>query len=85
MLAKFLKPLEINLRITSIIILCMVSVLMLIPKMNPIITLGNTITNDLSSTQNNTFGNAEVNSDRTDIYVPPNYGGPESLHGSGTR
>ncbi|WP_223280305.1 hypothetical protein [Nostoc sp. PA-18-2419] len=40
----------------------------------------------LSPNANNTLIARKVNSpDLKDTYIPPNYGGPDSQHGSGTR
>lgn len=75
-----------NLRITSILILC-VSACLLIPKIadargNLSVLVGN----GLTSTDSHSLTAANVNSQGlNDVYVPPNYGVPDSQNGSGTR
>ncbi|WP_461947229.1 hypothetical protein [Nostoc sp.] len=43
--------------------------------------------NAFGDTSSNTLIARKVNSQnlKDDIYIPPNYGGPDSHHGSGTR
>ena len=42
--------------------------------------------NAFSATNSNTLIARKVDSENLkDIYIPPNYGGPDSQHGSGTR
>ncbi|MBE9207117.1 hypothetical protein IQ244_11405 [Nostoc sp. LEGE 06077] len=75
-----------NLKITSILILC-VSTCLVIPKIAD--ARGNfsdSVANSLTRTDGNAVTNVHINSQGlTDVYVPPNYGVPDSQHGSGTR
>ncbi|MEH1965485.1 MULTISPECIES: hypothetical protein [unclassified Nostoc] len=42
--------------------------------------------NTFGATSSNTLIARKVNSQNLkDTYIPPNYGGPDSYHGSGTR
>ncbi|QFS45379.1 hypothetical protein GXM_02856 [Nostoc sphaeroides CCNUC1] len=42
--------------------------------------------NAFGATSSNTLIARKVNSENLkDTYIPPNYGGPDSQHGSGTR
>ncbi|WP_229483498.1 hypothetical protein [Nostoc favosum] len=42
--------------------------------------------NAFGATSGNTLIVRKVNSQNLkDVYIPPNYGGPDSQHGSGTR
>ncbi|WP_048819349.1 hypothetical protein [Nostoc sp. PCC 7107] len=70
-----------NLRITSILILC-VSACLVIPKIADARgTLSDLVANSLTHSDGNHVNSQEL----TDVYVPPNYGVPNSQHGSGTR
>ncbi|BAY19077.1 hypothetical protein NIES2109_51140 [Nostoc sp. HK-01] len=75
-----------NLRITSILVLC-VSACLVIPKIADARgTLSDLVANGLTHSDGNRVTTSNVNSQElTDIYVPPNYGVPDSQHGSGTR
>lgn len=75
-----------NLRITSAVIFCM-SVYIVMPK------IANTA-GSFSASNSNILGitskvrpatSSSHSQSAKDIYVPPNYGGPDSQHGSGTR
>jgi hypothetical protein len=75
-----------NFRFTKIMILC-ISAYILLPKFATCISLfGTASANTVVSTSSNTFIARKVNSPNLkDAYIPPNYGGPDSQHGSGTR
>ncbi|MBN3908437.1 MAG: hypothetical protein HWQ35_18410 [Nostoc sp. NMS1] len=75
-----------NLRITKIIIFC-ISAYILIPKVAACTSLfGTASANAVSTPSSNTLIARKVNSQNLkDTYIPPNYGGPDSQHGSGTR
>ncbi|WP_242055161.1 hypothetical protein [Nostoc flagelliforme] len=59
----------------------------MIPKVAVCTGIINTASaNTFGATGSNTLIAHEVNSQNLkDTYVPPNYGGPDSNHGSGTR
>ncbi|BBD67517.1 hypothetical protein NIES4072_51870 [Nostoc commune NIES-4072] len=70
-----------NFRIKKFIILC-IGVYILIPKIATYTGMFNTA----SATSGDTLIARKVNSQNLrDVYIPPNYGGPDSQHGSGTR
>ncbi|MBW4556536.1 MAG: hypothetical protein KME59_11450 [Trichormus sp. ATA11-4-KO1] len=75
-----------NLRITSAVIFC-ISAYLIIPKMPDATGSISALTVDeLNSSGSNKLTTPRVNSyGLEDIYIPPNYGGPDSQHGSGTR
>ncbi|MCC5664195.1 hypothetical protein LC653_09765 [Nostoc sp. CHAB 5784] len=60
---------------------------MLIPKIAACTGMFNTASaNAFGATSSNTLIAREANSQNlNDMYIPPNYGGPDSQHGSGTR
>lgn len=85
MLENLLKYLE-TLRITSIIILCIVSTFIFIPKMSALtINFHSLILNSFSDSKSFRLNSGEMNNLSEEIYIPPNYGAPDSQHGSGTR
>jgi hypothetical protein len=75
-----------NLKITSVVIF-FISAYLIIPKIADAAgTLKTASANGLSETRNNSLSIPSVNSQvLQDTYIPPNYGGPDSQHGSGTR
>ncbi|AFZ23668.1 hypothetical protein Cylst_1380 [Cylindrospermum stagnale PCC 7417] len=79
--------LETNVKITSIVIFFLVSAYMLVPK---IFEVSRTFSALMANTFSATTSNNRLNIDAAkahseDRYIPPNYGGPDSQHGSGTR
>jgi hypothetical protein len=75
-----------NFRFTKIMILC-ISAYVLVPKIAASTSLfGTASANTVVTTSSNTLIARKVNSPNLkDTYIPPNYGGPDSQHGSGTR
>ncbi|MEH2192569.1 MAG: hypothetical protein V7K98_07990 [Nostoc sp.] len=75
-----------NFRITNITILC-ISAYVLIPKIAAYTSIFSPASaNTVGATSSNTLIARKVNSQNLkDTYIPPNYGGPDSQHGSGTR
>ncbi|MBN3894020.1 MAG: hypothetical protein HWQ41_01565 [Nostoc sp. NOS(2021)] len=76
-----------NFRITKFMILC-IAAYILIPKIAASTDIFSTASaNAFGATSSNTLIARKVNSQnlKDDIYIPPNYGGPDSHHGSGTR
>ncbi|AVH70522.1 hypothetical protein [Nostoc sp. 'Lobaria pulmonaria (5183) cyanobiont'] len=75
-----------NLRITKFMIFC-ISAYILLPKIAACTDIFSTASaNALGATSSNTLIARKVNSQNLkDIYIPPNYGGPDSHNGSGTR
>lgn len=75
-----------NLRITKFLILCIIAYI-IIPKVATCTGILSTASNNaFGATSNDTLIAHKVNSQNLkDIYVPPNYGGPDSNNGSGTR
>ncbi len=75
-----------NFRITKLIIFC-IGVYILIPKIAACTgILSSASANTFHGTSGNTLVARKVNSQNLkDTYIPPNYGGPDSQHGSGTR
>ncbi|WP_323310083.1 hypothetical protein [Anabaena cylindrica] len=75
-----------NAKITSIVVLCVVSAVVLIPSMTEVTKIFHSfIVNDFSDTESPRLKTEEVNTFALDIYTPPDYGAPDSQHGSGTR
>ncbi|TAF07236.1 MAG: hypothetical protein EAZ77_10370 [Nostocales cyanobacterium] len=73
-------------RITSIVILCIVSTLILMPRMVDVkMNFHTLILNGMSETESFNLTIDEINNVSKDVYIPPNYGAPNSQHGSGTR
>ena len=80
------KLLETNLRITNIVICLLVIALILIPKIAEVTKkFSNLVNEDLSTNDRNYLISEQENISHQNLYVPPNYGGPDSQHGSGTR
>ncbi|MEH2324194.1 MAG: hypothetical protein V7K32_11575 [Nostoc sp.] len=75
-----------NFRIKQLLILC-ISAYILIPKIAGSTGMVSTASaNAFGATSSNTLIARKVNSENLkDTYIPPNYGGPDSQHGSGTR
>ncbi len=81
-----------NFQITKLMIFC-IGAYILIPKFTACIGIFSTASaNTFGTTSSNTLIAHRVNSqdtedtqDTQDTYIPPNYGGPDSQHGSGTR
>jgi hypothetical protein len=67
-------------------IFCIIAYI-LIPKFADCTSLfGTASANTVRTTSSNTLMARKVNSENLkDTYIPPNYGGPDSQHGSGTR
>lgn len=86
MAANLRLLLETHVRATSFVILCLVSAYVLMPTIaettKAIKTL---ITNNFSAPEGVSHSTAKSNIHSQEIYIPPNYGGPDSQHGSGTR
>ncbi|MFK0730733.1 MAG: hypothetical protein ACFKPT_11000 [Gloeotrichia echinulata GP01] len=79
------RVMETHLRITSVVILC-VSAYLLLPKITDATAVINTFTaNGFSTTSNQSLTTPKLNHEGLKVYIPPNYGGPDSQHGSGTR
>jgi hypothetical protein len=86
MLVNLLKLIDANMKLTSILILCMVSILILMPIMTEVkINFHNLILDQWSQTEADLITQDKMNNVDQDIYIPPNYGAPDSQHGSGTR
>ncbi|MBD2733804.1 hypothetical protein H6H03_07745 [Nostoc paludosum FACHB-159] len=77
---------KINLGMTKFMIFC-IGAYILIPKIVGYVGVFSTASaSSLNSNGMNTLIARKVNSpDLKDTYIPPNYGGPDSQHGSGTR
>jgi hypothetical protein len=75
-----------NLRITSAVILC-ISTYLIVPKVaHSKENLRILTTRSLSGASSQKLPILKAKSHRLgELYVPPNYGGPDSQHGSGTR
>ncbi|MFW9261687.1 hypothetical protein A4S05_06480 [Nostoc sp. KVJ20] len=76
-----------NFRITKLMIFC-IGAYILIPKIAVCTGVFSTASANTFATtsSSNTLIAHKVNSqDTQDTYIPPNYGGPDSQHGSGTR
>ncbi|WP_413172713.1 hypothetical protein [Anabaena azotica] len=86
MLDNLLRNIETNVRITSIVILCIVASFIFIPKMTELtITFNSLMVNGFSDPESSNLTKNQVNRADQNIYIPPNYGAPDSQHGSGTR
>ncbi|MEH2463064.1 hypothetical protein [Nostoc sp.] len=75
-----------NFRITKFIILC-INAYILLPKIATYTCIFSSASaNTLPTTSSKILIAPKVNSQNLkDIYIPPNHGGPDSQHGSGTR
>jgi hypothetical protein len=74
-----------NFQITKVMIFC-ISAYILIPKVAACTGIFSTASANTGATSSNTLIARKVNSQNLkDTYIPPNYGGPDSQHGSGTR
>lgn len=75
-----------NFRITKFIMFC-ISAYILLPKIATYTCIFSSASaNTLPTTSSKVLIVPKVNSQNLkDIYIPPNYGGPDSQHGSGTR
>ncbi len=75
-----------NFQITKFIIFC-IGAYILIPKITASTGMFNSASaKTFSATSSDSLIAHKVNSQNLkDIYIPPNYGGPDSQHGSGTR
>ncbi|MGM3304615.1 hypothetical protein ACSQ6I_01260 [Anabaena sp. WFMT] len=81
-----LRSLDTNAKITSIVVLCVVSAVILIPNLTEATKIFHgLIVNDFSDTESPRSRTQAVNTFALDIYTPPNYGAPDSQYGSGTR
>ncbi|MCW5314812.1 hypothetical protein GTQ43_13655 [Nostoc sp. KVJ3] len=70
----------------KVIFFC-IAAYMVIPKVAACTSMFSTASaNTVGATSSNTLIARKVNSQNLkDTYIPPNYGGPDSQHGSGTR
>ncbi|WP_334881000.1 hypothetical protein [Nostoc sp.] len=75
-----------NFRIKQVIIFC-ISAYILIPKIAGSTGMFSTASANASgATSSNALMAPKLNSEKLkDTYIPPNYGGPDSQQGSGTR
>ena len=75
-----------NFPITKFMIFC-IGAYILVPKIAACTgTFSTASANAFGATSSNTLIVRKANSQNLkDIYIPPNYGGPDSQHGSGTR
>lgn len=75
-----------NSLIKKFMILC-IGAYIIIPKIAACTGMFSTANaNPVGATSSNTLIARKVNSENLkDRYIPPNYGGPDSQHGSGTR
>jgi hypothetical protein len=74
-----------NFGITKLIICC-ISAYILLPKVAACTSIFSIASaNTLSATSSTSLIVRKVNSQNLKDYIPPNYGGPDSQHGSGTR
>jgi hypothetical protein len=77
---------SINLKIATVVIFCL-SACLSIPKIADAGNFSSLVETSFTGANNSTITTIDKGSERLqDIYVPPNYGGPDSSqHGSGTR
>ena len=86
MLVNLLRTIDVNIKITGIVIFCIISALIVIPAMAELkYNLGNLAVNSFSETQSYHSKSLEQNTINRDVYIPPNYGAPDTQFGSGTR
>lgn len=81
-----LKKMKTNLRITRFVMFC-ISIYVLIPNIaDCTVVFGSVTANSFNASSSDSSTTSKVNpQDLKDIYVPPNYGSPDSQYGSGTR
>jgi hypothetical protein len=83
---NLLRLLENNVKITGIMIICLVGAYILVPKLPEVKKSLQTLTaGDFNRSSHNQFIHSELDVKAQDGYIPPNYGGPDSQLGSGTR
>ncbi|MFS0517328.1 hypothetical protein ACEYW6_21795 [Nostoc sp. UIC 10607] len=74
-----------NFRITKLIIFC-IGAYILLPKVAASTGIFNSASaNTFHPTSNTLIARKDNSQNLKDMYIPPNYGGPDSQHGSGTR
>lgn len=73
-----------NFGITKLIIFC-ISAYVLIPKVASCTSIFSTATSAKTISTTSLIARKVNSENLKDIYIPPNYGGPDSQHGSGTR
>jgi hypothetical protein len=74
-----------NFRITKLIICCISAYVLLLKVADCTSIFSTASANSLSTTSSTSLIARKVNSQNLKDYIPPNYGGPDSEHGSGTR
>ncbi len=81
-----LMTMKINLGIIKFMVLC-ITLYIILPKMAPCIGMFSAASaSSFTPNDSNTLIARKVNSQNLkDTYIPPNYGGPDSPYGSGTR
>ncbi|WP_373530507.1 hypothetical protein [Nostoc sp.] len=80
-LVNLLKAMKTNLRITKFRLFCIAAYILI-----PNIAACTGIFSTASANSSNALIGRKVNSqDLKDTYIPPNYGGPDSQYGTGTR
>lgn len=77
---------NLKIKITSTVIFCIIVYIMLPQVANSRGSVSTLTADVLSVTASDRSTSLSVSSqDSKDIYIPPNHGGPDSQHGSGTR
>ncbi|BAY92565.1 MULTISPECIES: hypothetical protein [unclassified Tolypothrix] len=80
------RVISFHLRVTSIAILLISGYLVIFKNIDTTTALNSLNANHFSTNSTESLTSTKANSQETkDIYIPPNYGGPDSEHGSGTR
>ncbi|MDZ7959296.1 MAG: hypothetical protein RMY34_15670 [Aulosira sp. DedQUE10] len=77
---------SLHLRITSIAILLISGYLVIFKNIDTTTALNSLTVSNFSTNGSEGLTTTNANSQEIkEIYIPPNYGGPDSEHGSGTR
>lgn len=80
------RVISLHLRVTSIAILLISGYLVIFKNIDTTTALNSLNANHFSTNSTESLTSTKTNSqEKKDIYIPPNYGGPDSEHGSGTR
>ncbi|QIR37847.1 hypothetical protein HCG51_14760 [Tolypothrix sp. PCC 7910] len=80
------RLISLHLRITSIAILLISGYLVIFKNIDTTTALNSLNVNHFHTNGSEGLTSNKINSQEIkEIYIPPNYGGPDSEHGSGTR
>ncbi|HLO89201.1 MAG TPA: hypothetical protein VK203_29910 [Nostocaceae cyanobacterium] len=86
MVVNLLKLLDSNVKIAGVMVFCIVFTYVLVPKVTELSkNLYSFLANYSSQSESSNVTANQIEIDSQSIYIPPNFGGPDSQHGSGRR